>query len=242
MPSRFLTVIKYIVSAFKRFTIVIDVPPLSPVFTESTNRKPDNRALISFVLLFNERICTLFNIHVGTPVTVVESGYVSALGWNQYGGWRIGISSFDGKRYYYYAHLRQNRPYAEGLKEGAVVTAGDVIGYMGRTGYSTTENVNNIDVYHLHIGMQLIFDESQREGVHEIWIDLYPLVCFLSGNQSETVRNDETKEWVRKYRMKDPAVKAYQMKGDLKKMQSKKKESKTRESKKNTAETLCIAG
>lgn len=54
---------------------------------------------------------------------------VEALGWNQYGGWRVGIRSFDGKRYYYYAHLRQNYPYAEGLEEGSVVTAGDVIGY-----------------------------------------------------------------------------------------------------------------
>ena len=54
-------------------------------------------------------------------------------------GWRIGIRSFDNKRYYYYAHLRQNYPYAEGLEEGSVVTAGDVIGYMGHTGYSTTE-------------------------------------------------------------------------------------------------------
>lgn len=48
---------------------------------------------------------------VGTPIIAVESGYVEALGWNQYGGWRIGIRSFDGKRYYYYAHLRQNYPY-----------------------------------------------------------------------------------------------------------------------------------
>ncbi|MDE7477703.1 MAG: peptidoglycan DD-metalloendopeptidase family protein, partial [Lachnospiraceae bacterium] len=73
---------------------------------------------------------------VGTPIIACESGYVEALGWNRYGGWRIGIRSFDKKRYYYYAHLRQNRPYAEGLKEGDYVTAGDVIGYMGHTGYS----------------------------------------------------------------------------------------------------------
>ena len=86
---------------------------------------------------------------IGTPIIAVESGYVEALGWNQYGGWRIGIRSFDGKRYYYYAHLRQNYPYAEGLAEGSVVTAGDVIGYMGHTGYSTKENVNNIKTVHL---------------------------------------------------------------------------------------------
>ena len=68
---------------------------------------------------------------VGTPVAAVESGIVYHLGWNQYGGWRIGINSFDGKRYYYYAHLRQDFPYAKWLKEGSVVQAGDVIGYMG---------------------------------------------------------------------------------------------------------------
>ena len=50
--------------------------------------------------------------------------------------WRIGIRSFDKRRYYYYAHLRQNSPFQKGLKEGSVVTAGDVIGYMGHTGYS----------------------------------------------------------------------------------------------------------
>ena len=71
----------------------------------------------------------------GTPVIAVESGTVEALGWNQYGGWRIGIRSFDKKRYYYYAHLRQNFPYCKSLEVGSVVQAGDVIGYMGRTGY-----------------------------------------------------------------------------------------------------------
>ena len=33
---------------------------------------------------------------VGTPVAAVEGGKVEALGWNQYGGWRIGIRSNDG--------------------------------------------------------------------------------------------------------------------------------------------------
>ena len=105
----------------------------------------------------------------GTPVIAVESGTVEVMGWNQYGGWRIGIRSFDKKRYYYYAHLRQNRPYQVDLTEGKVVNAGDVIGYVGRTGYSTTENVNNINTSHLHFGLELIFDESQKECDNEIW-------------------------------------------------------------------------
>lgn len=135
---------------------------------------------------------------VGTPVIAVESGTVEALGWNQYGGWRIGIRSFDGKRYHYYAHLRQNRPYAQGLEEGSVVMAGDVIGYVGRTGYSTKENVNNIKVNHLHYGMQLIFDESQKEtDSGEIWIDVYAVCNLLRSHQSSVVRDDATKEWHR---------------------------------------------
>lgn len=152
---------------------------------------------------------------VGTPIIAVESGYVEALGWNQYGGWRIGIRSFDGKRYYYYAHLRQNYPYAEWLKEGSVVTAGDVIGYMGHTGYSTEENVNNIEVTHLHWGMQLIFDESQKEGNNEIWIDVYPLTQFLYKHRSEAVKIEGTKEWHRVYEMRDPAVEAYREENGL---------------------------
>lgn len=147
---------------------------------------------------------------VGTPVICTESGYVAEIGWNQYGGWRLGINSFDGKRYYYYAHLRQDFPYAKWIEKGSVVHAGDVIGYMGRTGYSATENVNNIDTYHLHYGLQLIFDESQREGNNEIWVDVYPLVRFLYQNQSETVRDDSTKEWSRVNQIKDPAAEKYE--------------------------------
>ena len=140
---------------------------------------------------------------VGTPVIAVESGTVECLGWNQYGGWRIGIRSDDGQRYWYYAHLRQNRPYAENLKEGDKVNAGDVIGYVGRTGYSTTENVNNIDEYHLHLGLELIFDESQKDSDNEIWIDLYALTSVLEAHKSAVVRNSETKEFTRQYKFSE---------------------------------------
>ena len=144
----------------------------------------------------------------GTPIIAVESGIVEAIGWNQYGGWRLGIRSFDKKRYYYYAHLRKNYPYQSRLKEGSIVQAGDVIGYLGRTGYSTTENTNNIDESHLHFGIQLIFDESQKEGNNEIWINCYELAKFLKNHQSETQKIEGTKEWERIYGFRDPAVPA----------------------------------
>ena len=139
---------------------------------------------------------------VGTPIIAVEGGVVEALGWNKYGGWRIGIRSFDNKRYYYYAHLRKNFPYNKELKEGSIVKAGDVIGYMGRTGYSDIENTNNITISHLHFGIQLIFDESQKESDNEIWINVYNIVRLLSKNKSKTVKNMETKEYKRVYDIK----------------------------------------
>lgn len=151
----------------------------------------------------------------GTPIIAVESGYVEALGWNKYGGWRIGIRSFDGKRYYYYAHLRKNYPYNESLKEGSIVQAGDVIGYMGRSGYSNNENVNNIDTSHLHFGIQLIFDESQKEGEKEIWIDCYDIIRFLYQNRSETLKVEGTKEWKRIYEIRDPAALDYILENNL---------------------------
>ncbi len=129
---------------------------------------------------------------LGTPICAVEGGVIEALGWNQYGGWRVGIRSHDGQRYWYYAHLQKGRPYAAGLKEGDTVQAGDVIGYMGRTGYSTEEDTNNIEKVHLHFGLQLIFDESQKDGNGEIWVDVYQLVRLLEQHRcSVTLQNGE---------------------------------------------------
>ncbi len=136
----------------------------------------------------------------GTPIVAVEGGVVEALGWNRYGGWRVGIRSHDKKRYYYYAHLRKDEPYAPGLQEGQTVNAGDLIGFLGRTGYSDTENTNNIDVNHLHFGMQLIFDESQKECNSEIWIDVYQINRLLAQHRSSIKRTQNGWERVYPYR------------------------------------------
>ena len=138
---------------------------------------------------------------LGTPVVAVEGGIVEAMGWNRYGGWRIGIRSFDNKRYYYYAHLQKDTPFAPGLSQGDIVQAGDLIGFMGRTGYSDKENVNNIETVHLHFGIQLIFEESQKECLSEIWIDAYDIVRLLSQHTS-SLRKTET-GWERVYPYED---------------------------------------
>ena len=136
----------------------------------------------------------------GTPIVAVEGGVVEALGWNRYGGWRVGIRSFDSKRYYYYAHLQKDIPFAPGLELGDVVEAGDLIGFMGRTGYSDRENVNNIETVHLHFGMQLIFEESQKECNSEIWIDVYEIVRLLSAHRCSLQKTSAGWERIYPYR------------------------------------------
>ena len=144
-------------------------------------------------------------VGTGTPAIAIESGIVEAMGWNQYGGWRIGIRSFDKKRYYYYAHLRKDRPYSADLYIGKAVKAGDVIGFTGRTGYSRKENVNNIDTPHLHVGMQLIFDEKLKDSPNQIWIDLYNISKLLLKNKCKVYKDPSTNEYYRTYDFTEPS-------------------------------------
>lgn len=144
---------------------------------------------------------------LGTPIVAVESGIVEAMGWNRYGGWRIGIRSADNQRYYYYAHLQKDHPFADGLAVGDVVQAGDLIGFMGRTGYSDKENTNNIETVHLHFGIQLVFDERQKECLSEIWIDPYPIVRLLNSHRSSLRKVDG--QWKRVYPFVDLDIESY---------------------------------
>ena len=138
---------------------------------------------------------------LGTPIVAVEGGVVEALGWNCYGGWRVGIRSFDSRRYYYYAHLQKDKPYAPGLEVGDIVQPGDLLGFMGCTGYSDEENVNNIEIVHLHFGIQLIFDESQKDGPSEIWIDPYQITKLLDSHRVSLKKNGTN--WERVYPFTD---------------------------------------
>ena len=72
---------------------------------------------------------------------------------------------------------------------------------MGRTGYSDKENVNNIETVHLHFGLQLVFDESQKECNSEIWIDVYNVVRLLSEHRCTVTKGAEG--WGRMYPFRD---------------------------------------
>jgi len=84
----------------------------------------------------------------GTPVRSAAYGYVEILGWNDFGGWRVGIRGVN-NIYYYYAHLTG---FERGLKEGDIVKPGQVIGYVGSSGYGPPGTQGKFPP-HLHFGM-----------------------------------------------------------------------------------------
>ena len=79
-----------------------------------------------------------------TPILAVEDGKIARLFLSDAGG--ITIYQFDPSETYcyYYAHLER---YADGLKEGAPIKRGQVIGYVGTTGNAPR------DTPHLHFAI-----------------------------------------------------------------------------------------
>lgn len=104
------------------------------------------------------------------PIVSVSDGIIEKIGWLELGGYRIGIRSKSGV-YYYYAHLSE---YAPGIHEGQKVSAGELIAYMGDTGYGKEEGTCGNFPVHLHFGMYL--DNADGE---EICYNTYPLLQAL---------------------------------------------------------------
>ncbi|TNJ66805.1 M23 family metallopeptidase [Paenibacillus hemerocallicola] len=84
----------------------------------------------------------------GTPVYSVLDGTIVNYGWNQYGGWRLTVK-VDDSTTFYYAHLSG---YAQGMKMGGTVKKGQLIGYVGNTGYGPEGTEGMFDT-HLHFGI-----------------------------------------------------------------------------------------
>ncbi|MFC0215337.1 M23 family metallopeptidase [Paenibacillus chartarius] len=84
----------------------------------------------------------------GVPVRSACYGIVEVKGWNPYGGWRVGIRDLNNV-YYYFAHLSG---FPKELKLGKVVKPGEVLGWVGSTGYGRPGTSGKFPP-HLHFGM-----------------------------------------------------------------------------------------
>ena len=126
------------------------------------------------------------------PVLSMTDGVVEQAGWLPLGGYRLGIRA-EGGAYFYYAHLSQ---YEREFTEGEAVSAGDILGYMGNTGYGQEGTAGKFPV-HLHLGIYITTEEHPElsvnplldfEGCGEKDEKVYILVENLCYNRS-TLRN-----------------------------------------------------
>ncbi|NBJ69245.1 MULTISPECIES: M23 family metallopeptidase [Clostridia] len=99
----------------------------------------------------------------GTPVKSTTYGVVEMMGWNLYGGWRIGIRDIY-NIYHYYGHMSG---YEDDIEVGTVVKPGDVLGGVGSTGYGPPGTSGKFPP-HLHYGMY------KDNGYSEWSFDPYP--------------------------------------------------------------------
>ena len=102
------------------------------------------------------------------PVVSMTDGTVESKGWLELGGYRLGIRAPHGA-YFYYAHLDS---YAD-IEEGDTINAGDLLGFMGDTGYGAEEGTRGNFPVHLHVGIYLYQNEQ------EISVNPYPALSYV---------------------------------------------------------------
>ncbi len=100
------------------------------------------------------------------PIISMTDGVVDKIGWLDKGGYRIGILAPSGA-YFYYAHLES---YAN-LNIGDEVRAGDILGFMGDSGYGPEGTTGKFAV-HLHLGIY-IYPNEKEMSINPYWILRY---------------------------------------------------------------------
>ena len=93
----------------------------------------------------------------------MTDGKIEKIGWLPLGGYRIGIRSPHGG-YFYYAHLASYHKY---FQTGEAVEAGQILGFMGDTGYAEQGKSRMFPV-HLHLGIYI-----NPQGKEELSVNPY---------------------------------------------------------------------
>ena len=113
------------------------------------------------------------------PIYSMTDGVIENIGWLRLGGYRIGVRSSSGA-YFYYAHLAE---YAKDFEIGESVAAGELLGFMGDTGYSDVEGTTGNFAVHLHLGIYL-YDENGCE----FSVNSYPMLQYLWMKQGKQLQ------------------------------------------------------
>jgi murein DD-endopeptidase MepM/ murein hydrolase activator NlpD len=91
----------------------------------------------------------------GVPVFAAYDGTILFSGWNLRGGWRLSIQAGTSTTAFYYAHFVK---YAPGIWQGATVKKGQLLGFVGATGYGPVGTTGKFPP-HLHFGVYDITTE-----------------------------------------------------------------------------------
>lgn len=97
-----------------------------------------------------------YNVSGYYPIVSICDGVVEKIGWLELGGYRLLIRCKSGAKFYY-AHLSG---YVEGIQEGTTIKAGQLIGYMGDTGYGE-EGTKGKFAVHLHLGIYITYQGKE---------------------------------------------------------------------------------
>ncbi len=102
------------------------------------------------------------------PIVSMTDGVVEKVGWLPLGGYRIGIRA-PGGGYFYYAHLAS---YDREFQTGDTVSAGEILGFMGNSGYGKEGTTGKFPV-HLHLGIYIRTTNYEELSVNPYWILRY---------------------------------------------------------------------
>jgi murein DD-endopeptidase MepM/ murein hydrolase activator NlpD len=91
---------------------------------------------------------------LGTPVVAVANGTLTLVGWERLGGWRLWLTDAAGNSFYY-AHLAG---YSRWILHHRHVRAGQVVGFLGRTGDAFTTTPHLHFEIHPHQFLSLGYD------------------------------------------------------------------------------------
>lgn len=114
----------------------------------------------------------------GYPVRSTCYGIVEIIGWNRYGGWRVGIRSINNV-YHYYAHLSG---FNKETVQGTIVSPGQTIGWVGSSGYGKPGTQGKFPP-HLHYGLY-------RDAGYTDWsFDPYPYLLRWEREERQRKRS-----------------------------------------------------
>lgn len=109
---------------------------------------------------------------LGTPVVAVADGKLTFVGWDSLGGWRIWLTDAKGNSFYY-AHLSG---YSRWILHHRRVKAGEVLGFLGRTGDAFTTTPHLHFEVHPHELLKLGYDGAvdPTSYLHEWRVEKLP--------------------------------------------------------------------